>query len=272
MAKKSQYLGSVSDLMAGLAIVFLFIAISYMVEVKAKEDQEQTDKEKLLEQKESLAKANQFLANANERIREVATTYDMLQNELQSALREEFEDDLPRWGATLEKDNSIRFNEPNVLFSTGNANVSERFKDILDDFFPRYLAIIYDERFLDNEKTSQIEEIRIEGHTSSSWKGADSANEVYLKNASLSQDRAHEVLAYCFSKNQNYSYRENLIRDIRSNGLSYARTIINPATGKEDEEASQRVEFRVITKTKEKILRILEETPNESEKTEEEND
>jgi chemotaxis protein MotB len=265
--RSSSYLGSVSDLMAGLMIVFLFIAISYMIEVKSQEEQlrEKADatEKALIESKEAQDKTDDLnrqleeqrgeLLKTNETIKEIAASYSKIQSALHDELAKEFSHDLAKWNATLERDNSIRFNEPEVLFLVGEAEIRSRFTEILDDFFPRYLDIVYSERFHD-----EIEEVRIEGHTSSVWKDAVSESQRYLKNADLSQQRALKVLSYCFQLNQVAPKRALLIRDMRANGLSFARPVLTK-DGQEDLQHSQRVEFRVVTKTQERILRILEE-------------
>lgn len=287
--------------MAGLMIVFLFIAISYMIEVTAREgevkeravslehaltevtdakteaenakveaEQAKEEAEKAKEEAEqakevaeqakeeaeqinrTLEKQRGQLLRTNETIREIAASYSGIQGALYERLANEFSDDLPKWNATLERDNTIRFNEPDVLFLTGKAEIRDRFKEILNDFYPRYVNIIYTEQFED-----EIEEIRIEGHTSSAWKDSKSPEDRYLKNADLSQQRALEVLSYCFRLPAVRTKQLLLIRDMRANGLSFALPIVD-SDGAEDALRSQRVEFRVVTKTQERILRILE--------------
>lgn len=255
MARRTNYLGSVSDLMAGLMIVFLFIAISYMVEVRTSETQVKDRANELEKAVTDLESAKKNADTLNATIREIAATYSEVQSSLYSALELEFRGDLTKWKATLEPDNTIRFNEPEVLFLTGNKEIRPKFEEILSDFFPRYTNIIYDAKYKD-----EISEIRIEGHTSSRWDGEPTQNGRYLKNAKLSQERALSVLEFCFGlpviSNQQ---RLLLIRDLRANGLSFSQSIMIDATH-EDEIRSQRVEFRVVTKTKEKILQILETT------------
>ena len=57
---------------------------------------------------------------------------------------------------------SIRFKKP---FKQGDAAVSQNaFKNVLRDFFPRYIAILTKPEYRDG-----IAEIRIEGHTSGEW-------------------------------------------------------------------------------------------------------
>src|SRR6516165_5786533 len=95
-------------------------------------------------------------------IREIAVLYERMKVELYDDLKREFESDLPRWGAEIDEDSTIRFKEPDVLFSTGSSDIKDNFKYILDDFFPRYVYILDSDKYRD-----AVEEIRIEGHTSS---------------------------------------------------------------------------------------------------------
>ena len=139
---------SVSDLMAGLMMIFLFIAIIYMREVQ-----------KVI-----------FVADETHRA-------------IYTALLDEFEDDLEKWDADIDKETmTFRFNEPEVLFDQGGAELKPMFEQILSDFFPRYVGVL--ERF-----EGDIEEVRIEGHTSSEWRNETDTQTAYFRNMKLSQDR-----------------------------------------------------------------------------------
>ena len=133
-----------------------------------------------------------------------------------------------------------------MLFDAGDKQVKQRFKDILDDFFPRYIKILTLPKYQVN-----IEEIRIEGHTSTDWISAISIEERYLGNAELSQARAFEVLKYCFNQRSINAHKKWLIAVLRANGLSFAKPLDN-------DKKSRRVEFRVITKSNENLLEILD--------------
>jgi outer membrane protein OmpA-like peptidoglycan-associated protein len=215
---------SISDLMAGLMMIFMFIAIVFMLK---------TEREQ-------------------ERSRELALTYQEYQQDLYKSLYDEFEEDLPTWGAELLSDNTIRFNEPEILFARSSSEINENFSSILADFYPRYIRILYSEQYREN-----IDEIRIEGHTSSDWFGGGSSDESYLGNAALSQARSLSVLNYVFQLESVSSYRDWMATNIRANGLSFAKRIFLP-DGSEDFIRSRRVEFRVETKAEERIYRILE--------------
>ncbi|CAB5507263.1 hypothetical protein AZO1586I_1802 [Bathymodiolus thermophilus thioautotrophic gill symbiont] len=57
---------------------------------------------------------------------------------------------------------------------------------------------------------------------------------------------------YQIKEHQNEAFLENVFR---ANGMSFSNLIKN--YGEEDIQASQRVEFRVITKAEEKIYEII---------------
>jgi outer membrane protein OmpA-like peptidoglycan-associated protein len=185
------------------------------------------------------------------KIQNIALAYEDSKLALNRALHVEFKDDLERWDAEILPNNTIRFKSPDTLFYSGESKLQQRFQDILNDFFPRYVGIVTDSKF-----RAEIDEVRIEGHTSTIWGGADNRNERYIKNAKLSQDRAFQVLNYCVELNTIYDEIDWLIGKLRANGLSFAKPILE--NGIENKQLSRRVEFRVITKTEEKIYDILE--------------
>lgn len=215
---------SISDMMAGVMMIFLLIAISYMVVIGS---------------------TNKQLLELNKKMSDIAKTHKDLQIELNKDLISEFSKDLDSWNAEIDEDNTFRFREPDILFDQGQKIVKSRFKEILDDFFPRYIKILTQEKY-----KNDIEEIRIEGHTSKEWKNANSLNERYIGNAELSQARALEVLKHCFSHTDIKDDKEWLVSVLRANGLSFAKPL-------ETEELSRRVEFKTITKNNQKILKIL---------------
>lgn len=219
---------SISDMMAGLMMVFLLIAVAFMY---------QTD-----EEKKAMA--------------EIAVEFEKSRNALNDALRNEFRDDLNVWGAEILDDNTFRFNEPQILFARNSAEINSQFKTILDNFFPRYLDVLNNTGF-----KSEIDEVRVEGHTSSDWRGTQSDGIAYINNARLSQNRSFSVLDYVHSLTDNPQHRQWLQRVLRANGVSSAKPIL-ASDGSEDVERSRRVEFRVITKTEERIFAILREAEN----------
>jgi outer membrane protein OmpA-like peptidoglycan-associated protein len=214
---------SISDMMTGLMVIFLFVAISYMLIVKKDKD----------------------------KIEEIALTYNELQNDLYNELNTEFSKDLEKWNATLSRKTlSIRFEEPDVLFGVGSYKIKPKFRDILDDFFPRYIKILQSEKY-----KSEIEEIRIEGHTSSEWYQTASHEKAYFENMRLSQDRTRSVLEFVLSNQHVNPNFEWLKERLTANGLSSSRLIFE--NGVENSELSRRVEFRVKTHSEKRIFKII---------------
>jgi len=214
---------SLSDLMTGLMMMFMLIAIAFMMKVEADE-----------------AKAKQ-----------VAILYDQVRQELYEELYKEFKKDLPTWGAEITKDLIVRFKEPEVLFNTGQAELKPRFQEILQQFFPRYVAIITSDKY-----KNSIQEIRIEGHTSSIWNGSTNLKEAYYKNMELSQSRTRSTLHFVLELPEVQKDSDWLRKHVTANGLSSSQPIPND-DGTENSQRSQRVEFRIRTDAEGGIANIL---------------
>ena len=126
------------------------------------------------------------------------------------------------------------------------AYIKKCYKEILDDFFPRFLEVVANDEYRDS-----IEEIRIEGHTDSDGG--------YLYNIQLSQNRAREVLDYCLGlveNNEKYSDMVDWVKfKITANGLSYSHPILN-SDGTENKDLSRRVEFKVRTNAEKQLEEI----------------
>jgi outer membrane protein OmpA-like peptidoglycan-associated protein len=215
-----------SDLMTGLMVIFLLIAVSYMMQVEADAA----------------------------RIKQIAVAYSDIKDALFEDLQKEFKADLPKWKAQLLKnDLAIRFSEPEVLFDTGSSQLKPEFQAILQDFFPRYVHILTLPKY-----RAAISEVRIEGHTSSDWKnGAASADEAYFLNMELSQARTRSTLAYVLNLAAVRDQVAWLRKFVTANGLSSSRLILDDKAA-EDVARSRRVEFRVRTDAETRIARILE--------------
>ena len=210
--------GSISDLMSGLMMVFILIAISYMIK--------STD---------------------------AARIYKKNQLELVKRLNEDLKDDLDKWNARiidstlsvqfLSKDGGLIDGMNPILFNKGSDKMSYWFKSNLDEFFPKFLNIIYSDEF-----KGIIEEVRVEGHTDS--------DEGYFFNMKLSQDRSREVLKYCYRTITDDNKKKWLEMTATANGLSYSKLIFYE-NGKENQKSSRRVEFRIKTNSESTIKEIL---------------
>lgn len=211
----SQWL-PVSDLMSGLMFLFLFIAISFILNTKR-----------------------------------VAENYQDNQVKIYQALQSEFAPQLKNWKAKIDKDTlTFIFTDPEVLFETGKSDLKLPFKQILNEFFPRYMKVV------DEYKTS-ISEIRIEGHTSSEWDRYSTEEQAYFLNMQLSQDRTRSVLVYLYQLDEIKNYRSWIKSHLSAVGLSSSKTVKN-SRGEEDKEASKRVTFRIITNAEEQLKKLSE--------------
>jgi outer membrane protein OmpA-like peptidoglycan-associated protein len=216
---------AVSDLMSGLMMLFLLIAVLYLVIVERKNDE----------------------------IEQVVLLYEDLREELYQDLLVEFDEDLPRWGAELSDDLRLRFTNTELLFEEGDSQLRSEFANILGDFFPRYLKIL-----ASNKYRGEILEVRIEGHTSSSWSQASDSNDAYMRNMALSQERTRAALGTILDLEQVDYERAWLREKLTANGLSSSQLILN-AAGEEDAQRSRRVEFVVVTDAETRLSRIIQE-------------
>ena len=218
---------SISDMMSGLMLVFLFISISFMIQV-------QSDKDKM---------------------KDIAQSYKDTKVNLNEDLHSEFLEDMKKWDASITKDNTIVFHSPEVLFEVNKSAISEDFKAILDDFFPRYLKILISKKYKDN-----IKDMKVEGHTSNDWISSISKEKIYLKNMQLSQKRAYMVLSYCYSLDNDLVKQNRLWLEkyFRANGMAFAKLKYKDINSTiVDQKSSRRVEFSVQMKTEDKIYEVL---------------
>lgn len=231
-SKKDSHWIPLADLMTVLMIIFLFMAISYMIVIKKK----QNDQNKIFKEYEE--------------------TKIGLFNDLDSTFRK----DAQKWNLKLDRDLSIKFTNPQVLFDEGSSDIKDEFKIILSEFLPKYLGVVMQDKYKD-----KIAEIRIEGHTNT--KPINKTSDPYIDNMELSQNRARNVLAYlrtqdCFTKLAT-DKKEILQFWLTANGLSFGRTVDakddlslfsrNPI----DNDKSRRVEFRIVTTSDEIIQEAI---------------
>ena len=161
---------------------------------------------------------------------------------LYDALKNEFHSDLVKWNAEIKEGSLIfRFKNTDMLFAHGSSELSSDYKIILDDFFPRYLNVLYNYK-------NEIEQVRIEGHTSSVYSSAKNENEKYAKNKELSTKRANKVVDYVSSIPNNFiiEHKDWLNDYVKPYGMASDKLIYKQ--GVEDESLSRRVEFVIIKK------------------------
>lgn len=229
MAKSNVWM-SVSDLMTGLMIIFLFVAVSYMVKVQDNQS--------------------------------VLTDYVDTKRNLHDKLVNEFKGDTLKWQMSIGKDLTMKFENPTVLFSQGEWDLTPQFKDILEEFLPRYFDILLNDSLCD-----KIQEIRIEGHTDTvPYPRLDP--DPYIANIILSQRRALSVVKYFRELPSFQRYTEKQQRKIEfwltANGFSYGKTLDDDGkyamiTNKAiNLDLSRRVEIRIVTSGDELLENFVE--------------
>lgn len=183
----NEHWAPVSDLMAALMLIFMFIAIVFIRDVVESE-----------------------------------TVNGQRCEEIYQLLQQEFGGDFQKWDVELLEDLTIRFRNPEVLFQSGEDEIRPHFDRILRDFFPRYMNVVQS-----REHRDDIREVRIEGHTSSEWADARDERDAYFRNMDLSQRRTREILRFVLSLPEADGYASWARSRITANGLSSSRLIRN---------------------------------------------
>ena len=235
--EETSYWLSYSDMMAALLLIFVLIISLTMMQAKRQYE----------EKEQELAKNQQQIEEQKEQIRTQQEQLDKIigiRGELIEALRDEFEgSDLkvsvdPQTGA-------IAF-DSHVLFDSGKFDIKETGAEFLDAFLPRYFNVLLGEGFRDF-----VSEIIIEGHTDS--------NSSYMYNLEISQQRALSVAKYCLDETTStltVEQIDELKKIVTANGRSYSNLIYDE-DGKENQEASRRVEFKFRLKDEEMVEEMI---------------
>lgn len=135
--------------------------------------------------------------------------------------------------ATVDPANGSIALESDVLFESGQYDLTERGKRFVDEFLPVYLNVLFSDEY-----RGYVSEIIIEGHTDSDGK--------YLDNLELSQQRALAVASYVLGDScraVSADLKNELRPVVTVNGRSYSDRIFD-ANGAEDKDASRRVVFK----------------------------
>lgn len=224
---KLSFWQSYSDMMAALLMVFMLILFASLFSYEKKQEelsQYEYRQRELEKDKKALEKDKKILQN---RVEEIVG----VRKELIEALKNEFSDS----GLSVKVDpqtGAIKF-DSNLLFGYNKSVLQKRGTDFLDEFIPKYLAVVMSDEF-----DSMVAEIIIEGHT-------DSAGS-YMYNLRLSQNRAFAVASYCLNNKKNLLTNSQLARLrelMTANGRSWSN-LIYYENGKENAKASRRVEIK----------------------------
>lgn len=137
------------------------------------------------------------------------------------------------------KSGNMRFSS-NILFQRGQYSLKEESKKELSSILRRYIHTL----LLDENIRKHIESITIEGYTDSDGN--------YMMNLELSQKRALEVMKFLYSLDfKDYKLLEKYIS---ASGRSYSNLVYT--NGKENKEASRRIEIKFHIKNEKAIKEI----------------
>ena len=163
-------------------------------------------------------------------------------------LNEEFDEDFGVWNAQLDEDTlTFRFKSPEFIFKHGSDEINSNYKEVLMNFYPRYINII-------KKYKSEIINIFVEGHTSSVYTTATNEKQRFDLNMKLSQTRAQEVVDFIgVLKNIEISENIDWINKIFKYVGKSSLNLIKNEDGTENQDLSRRVEFRIKTIPKEEM-------------------
>lgn len=223
---------STTDLMSGLLVIFLFISI-LMTQAAEKSAEE--------------------AAEMKGKLQKVTQRVDVAKAELKNEINKNFSpEDQLKYGMDSGELGSAQFKDGTGTFAAGSSVLTEKFKRELDYFLPKYIKAI------NNCNQDFIQEIRIEGHTSSEWDawGFTPPDVAYIKNMELSQKRTLSVLLYALEMPELETYRPLINKKMRAMGFSSSELKFYLDGVTEDKEASRRIEFRVIANDAETLRNI----------------
>lgn len=220
---------TISDLMAGLMVVFLFIAVAYMIDVNKKQ-----------------ATISEIIQNYNKSKKAIADN-----------LKKDLGNDFKKWGAELDEATlTIRFSGEKTKFDPSRDQLSQGFIAVLNEFIPKYLEVVSRRDILDN-----IQELRIEGHAYKS----DEGFQTIFKG---SQNRAMNVLMFVRDHPHFKILRPEIKRELEfrltATGMGSERMIddednfVYKTNRRACDVCSRRVEFTILTKSEKVIENLLD--------------
>jgi chemotaxis protein MotB len=145
----------------------------------------------------------------------------------------------------LDKSGALRISS-NILFDKDKAVLKDEAKKELEEVFTRYIMTLV----VNPKIKSHLDKIIIEGHTDSDGG--------FLYNLNLSQARAYSVMNFLLSLKLAKDY--DIKKYILASGRSYLDPILDE-NGKEDKDASRRIEIKFLLKNDkamQEIERILD--------------
>lgn len=219
-----------TDLMTNLMVIFLFIALSYIMQ---------------------------------------AVSENFIKDDIYNTLNTSLKNDLKDKGVRLSPDLTLRFTPQGNcnLFKNNDPYMTSEFKKQIDDIWPKYQEVIINQKYIDFIKEIRIEGHADTSHIKEcEYSGKDN----YFCNLGLSSERSQNVLEYIRSLpcylNLPDSTKSRIQFLLTTNGLSYSKTLnsmgrytYTDSDKNIDKDLSRRVEFRIVT-SNEKLVQSLKNT------------
>ena len=178
-------------------------------------------------QQSQIAEQQSQLQLQQQQIEDLVGVRTQIISDLSSALHE------ANISATVDPTSGAIALASDVLFATGESQLTDEGRSRIDAFLPVYLDVLFSEEY-----RGYVSEIIIEGHT-------DSVGS-YISNLLLSQQRAYNVASYVLADGYPYiseEMRAHLRQVTTANGRSES-DLIYDADGTENQSASRRVVFK----------------------------
>ena len=210
---------SVSDMMAGLMMIFLFISIIY-------------------------------IQNISKYFSEVADVSD----EICADLKREFDSETERWDMSICENGLLISFDNDSNFEVNSSALSEDFAFVLSDFFPRLMVVIYEYR--DSISELRIEghtdsSVRRADNKLTGYLYNTKLSQERSRNVMDYSLNLNEIILQ--PKYLDWSYTH-----VTAHGMSSSKRIFSD-TGEEDYAASRRVEFRLRTKAEDRLVDLVSE-------------
>ncbi|NQY95409.1 MAG: TolC family protein, partial [Campylobacteraceae bacterium] len=174
---------------------------------------------------------------------EVTTTAIGSSMTLNEAMLKEFSNELQKDILAYDTDSmTLKLSDSFLKLSDSGVVMSADYKELIRDVFPRLVRVT---KSYENE----IAEVKVEGHSSSSYAGVEDVQRKFVLNQVISLQRAKTVLGYganlevsTITDNSDF-----LSNTYKAYGLSSANIVKN-SDGTENRLLSKRVEFVIIPK------------------------
>ena len=196
-------------------------------QLETQQSQLEAQQSQMAAQQSQIAAQQSQLEQQQKQIEDLVGVRTQIIADLSSALRE------ANISATVDPTSGAIALASDVLFATGESELTDEGRSRIDAFLPVYLDVLFSDEY-----RGYVSEIIIEGHT-------DSVGS-YISNLLLSQQRAYNVASYVLADGYPHiseATRAHLRDVTTANGRSESDLIYN-ADGTENQSASRRVVFK----------------------------